>query len=154
MPYRCYPIDFEGSRQGQSTVSSNISNNCDLTLVLLVLALVPRPRLNLIRYFGVLAPNAKLRRLVVPCRSDGESNDNTEQEDPALTPRQHISWARLLKRVFNIDIQICPHCQGNLKILASIEDPPTIVKILKHLGLPTRAPPRARARHPDGFEFN
>jgi len=29
-------------------------------------ALVPRPRLHLIRYHGVLAPNDKLRALVVP----------------------------------------------------------------------------------------
>jgi hypothetical protein len=29
-------------------------------------ALVPRPRLHLIRFHGVLAPNAKLRPLVVP----------------------------------------------------------------------------------------
>ena len=30
------------------------------------LALVPRPRLHLIRFHGVLAPNAKLRREIVP----------------------------------------------------------------------------------------
>ena len=116
-------------------------------------ALVPRPRLNLIRYFGVLAPNAKLRPLVVPHPPDSDSRSVTEQDESAPTPRQHISWARLLKRVFNIDIHTCPHCQGNLKILASIEDPPTIAKILKHLDLPTRAPPRAPARLPDGFDF-
>jgi hypothetical protein len=29
-------------------------------------ALAPRPRLHLIRYHGALAPNAKLRALVVP----------------------------------------------------------------------------------------
>ena len=29
-------------------------------------ALVPRPRLHLIRFHGVLAPNAKLRSQVVP----------------------------------------------------------------------------------------
>jgi Putative transposase len=29
-------------------------------------ALVPRPRLHLIRFQGVLAPNAKLRREIVP----------------------------------------------------------------------------------------
>ncbi len=29
-------------------------------------ALVPRPRLHLIRFHGVLAPNAELRPLVVP----------------------------------------------------------------------------------------
>src|SRR5207244_5069353 len=33
-----------------------------------------------------------------------------------------------------------------------IEDPPVIVKILSHLGLPTRAPPRAPARRVDLFQ--
>jgi len=44
------------------------------------------------------------------------------------------------KRVFDIDIENCPNCGGALKIIAAIEDPPVIVKILSHLGLPTRAP--------------
>jgi len=50
-----------------------------------------------------------------------------------------MSWARLLKRVFDIDIEHCPNCGGALKIIAAIEDPPVIVKILSHLGLPTHA---------------
>src|SRR5262245_27071651 len=33
-----------------------------------------------------------------------------------------------------------------------IEDPPVIIKILNHLGLPTRAPPRAPARRVDLFQ--
>src|SRR5215813_11766489 len=56
------------------------------------------------------------------------------------TPR--MSWARLLKRVFDIDVEHCPNCGGALKIIAAIEDPPVIIKILSHLGLPTRAPAR------------
>jgi hypothetical protein len=32
---------------------------------------------------------------------------------------------------------------GTLKIIAAIEDPAVITKILTHLGLPIRAPPRA-----------
>ena len=39
-----------------------------------------------------------------------------------------------------------PELRRSLKIIAAIEDPPVIVKILTHLGLPTRAPPRAPAR--------
>jgi hypothetical protein len=54
-----------------------------------------------------------------------------------------MSWARLLKRVFDIDIEHCPNCGRSLKIIAAIEDPPVIDKILSHLGLPTRAPPRS-----------
>jgi hypothetical protein len=50
-----------------------------------------------------------------------------------------MSWARLLKRVFDIDR--CSNCGGTLKIITAIEDPPVIVRILAHLSLPTRAPP-------------
>jgi hypothetical protein len=50
-----------------------------------------------------------------------------------------MAWARLLKRVFDIDIEHCPDCGGALKTIAAIEDPPVIDKILGHLGLPTRA---------------
>jgi len=39
-----------------------------------------------------------------------------------------------------------------LKIIAAIEDPPVIVKILSYLGLPARAPPRSTARRVDLFQ--
>ena len=56
------------------------------------------------------------------------------------------SWAKLLKRVFEIDLEHCPNCGGQLKIIAAILEQPVIEKILTHLGLQARAPPRAPAR--------
>jgi hypothetical protein len=51
----------------------------------------------------------------------------------------------LLKRVFAIDMQRCPNCGGGeLKIIAAFLERPVIQKILTHLGLQARAPPRAR----------
>ena len=47
-----------------------------------------------------------------------------------------MNWARLLKRVFDIDLEHCPQCGGDFKIIAAIEEPAVIVKILTHLGLP------------------
>jgi hypothetical protein len=116
-------------------------------------ALVPRPRLNLIRFHGVLAPNAKLRPQIIPGRPD-TLNDTADDPDGALhhASSARISWARLLKRVFDIDVEHCPHCGGNLKIIAAIEDPSVITRILDHLGLPTRAPPRSPARSFDLLE--
>ena len=52
----------------------------------------------------------------------------------------------LAQTVFDTDIEQCPRCGGRLKIIAAIVDPQVIIKILTHLGLPARAPPRAAAR--------
>ena len=38
-----------------------------------------------------------------------------------------------LKRVFQIDIETCPHCGGTLRVIASIEDPKVIATILAHI---------------------
>ncbi len=117
-------------------------------------ALVPRPRLHLIRFHGVLAPNAKLRALVVPqgppahTQAPAESAAAAECEVETAQARPHrIGWARLLKRVFDIDMQHCPNCGGGeLKIIAAILERPVIEKILTHLGLDPQPPPRGRAR--------
>ena len=57
-----------------------------------------------------------------------------------------LSWAKLLKRVFEIDMEHCPNCGGEFKSIAAILEQPVIEKILTHLGLQARAPPRSPAR--------
>ena len=59
-----------------------------------------------------------------------------------------MTWAQRLKRVFGIDIEVCAHCQGKVKILAAIEDPPVIKQILTHLGLDPVAPRLSPSRGP------
>jgi hypothetical protein len=44
-----------------------------------------------------------------------------------------ITWAQRLKRVFNIDIETCCDCGGAVKVIACIEDPLVIKKILTYL---------------------
>ena len=112
-------------------------------------ALVPRPRLHLIRFHGVLAPNASLRGAILP----GPAQDTrVPSGEHAQGAPARMGWARLLKRVFDLDLEHCPQCGGNFTIFAAIEAPAVIVKILTHLGLPARAPPRAPARRLDLFE--
>jgi len=76
-------------------------------------ALIPKPRVNLTRYHGVLAPNHRWRGMVTPAkRGKGVKRiANTEVRSPA---ERHVaracpalsgmSWAQRLKRVFNIDM--------------------------------------------------
>ncbi len=64
-----------------------------------------------------------------------------------------MTWAQRLKRVFAIDIDTCRRCGGTLRVIASIEEPQVIERILEHLARdrqsldpahPSRAPPPAR----------
>ena len=113
-------------------------------------ALVPRPRLHLTRFHGVLAPHAKLRSKVVP-KSERAATAHTCEHAQAHSAPVRMSWARLLKRVFDIDIERCA-CGGNLKFVAVIEQPDVIEKILTHLGLSPQPPPIAPARRDWLFE--
>ena len=57
-----------------------------------------------------------------------------------------MNGARLLKRVFDFDLEHCPNCGGELKIIAAILEQPVIEKMLGHLGLDPQPPPKSRAR--------
>ncbi len=43
------------------------------------------------------------------------------------------SATQRLKRVFHIDIETCSECGGSVKVIACIEDPVVVKKILAHL---------------------
>jgi uncharacterized protein YbaR (Trm112 family) len=51
-----------------------------------------------------------------------------------------------MRRVFLIDVLECPSCKGRMRVIAAIDQPKLIARILTHLGLPARAPPLAPAR--------
>jgi hypothetical protein len=85
-----------------------------------------------------LAPNAGLRAAIVPGPSEKPGADAAHHAHEAPA---RMGWARLLKRVFGIDLEHCPQCGGTLKIIAAIEERAVIVRILTH-----RVCPRVRHR--------
>jgi hypothetical protein len=95
-----------------------------------------------------LAPNAAWRAAIVPPPpEEDDQGHEAQREEEGSGPRpRYIRWARLLKRVFAIDITTCPHCAGSLKIVAATTDPPVIRKILTAMGLSPHPPPRSPAR--------
>jgi 5,10-methenyltetrahydromethanopterin hydrogenase len=118
-------------------------------------ALVPKPRVNLTRYHGILAPNDRWRGLVTPARrGKGVKPASNAEVRSAAERHAAMTWAQRLKRVFNIDIVVCARCGGSIGVIACIEDQNVIERILAHLrdkeqntpalphlAPPTRAPP-------------
>ncbi len=119
-------------------------------------ALTPRPRINLILYYGVLAPRAAWRSLVVqfgtavrPGRRAG--SDDAADQDPGAAARpdgRDYHWAELMRRSMGLDVLACPRCGGRLTLIALIEDPVVIARFLRHLGLPHTIPEARPARPP------
>ena len=66
-------------------------------------------------------------------------NTSVPSDEHAHGAPARMGWARLLKRLFDLDLEHCPQCGGDMKIIAAIEEPEVIAKILMHLGLPARA---------------
>lgn len=102
-------------------------------------SLVPRPRVNLTRFSGVFAPHFKHRKLVVPRPIESQQGQDQKEVSEADKARG-MRWAQGLRRVFQIDVEKCPECDGKVRIIASIEDPKVITKILDHLGLDSQSP--------------
>jgi hypothetical protein len=113
--------------------------------------LVPRPRVNLLLYYGVLAPHAAWRAEVVPtARAEAEASGAVgppEADATVLASPAGRRWADLMRRAFEVDVLAC-RCGGRLRLLALLEAGTVTTRILRHLGLPTEIPAARPARAP------
>jgi len=114
--------------------------------------LVPRPRVNLVLYHGLLAPRAAWRAEVVPGAAPGATTTPSVDEPASDMMRRRsargASWADLMRRAFEVDVLACPRCGGRLRLIALIEASAVARRILTHLALPADVPPPALARAP------
>ena len=122
-------------------------------------AIVPPPRAHLVKWGGVFAPNSPLRRKVIlkpgvkkaarhkqcaEIKAGKASNDEDAAGEKKGQTLRGSSWARLLSRVFKVDVGRC-QCGGELRVIAAICNPYEARRYLRHAGLagepPARAPP-------------
>lgn len=75
-----------------------------------LIALIPPPKSHIIRYHGVLAPNSKWRKHIIPKGPSQVEGDNFKRN-------YWIPWADLLKRVFYDHLTKCEKCGHSLKIV-------------------------------------
>ncbi len=119
--------------------------------------LVPRPRINLILYFGVLGARAAARAEVVGRQgpeadrapgTDAPETAAASGDRAASAGGRNRSWATLMQRTFGLDVLACPRCGGRLRLIALIEQAAVIARLLGHLGLATEVPEPRPARSP------
>jgi hypothetical protein len=120
-------------------------------------ALTPRPRINLLLYYGILGARSAWRSrlrarepetpIVAGLGSTGVESSSSHPA-AAIPPRTNWLWAELMQRSFGFDVLAYPRCGDRLELIALIEDPKVIPRILSHLGLPTEVPAARPARSP------
>jgi len=116
-------------------------------------AMVPPPRVHMIRFHGVLAPHAAARAEIVPRRADEPAPARSltppdaqlglfeEGDDSEGTKVSRKPWAFLLRHVFKKDVTLCPECGGDMRWLEVARTPEAAAKLLADRGLGPRAPP-------------
>ena len=117
------------------------------------------------RFHGVFAPNAARRKLVVveglgklieeklgalavgPVGpSLGLMPAKPARPKRELTEEERFTWASMLRRIYSIDLTICPDCQGRLRLRRKVLDPAEAKKTIEAMGLSIRAPPTKPSR--------
>ena len=114
-----------------------------------LVSLIPPPRLHMIRYHGVFAPNSKWRKEVVSKTavvSEDHNNANDEGACHHGHSRRLLGWAQLMHRLFEIDVLQCPKCKGRMQRIAFITERSVIRKMLRASSLPADSPVIAPAR--------
>ena len=71
------------------------------------------------------------------CVFRGKGQGSVQPERSAIERQAAMRWAQRLQRVFGIDVERCVRCGKGVKVIASIEEPALIERIL--------APVRAQA---------
>jgi hypothetical protein len=106
---------------------------------------IPDARMHLVRYYAAYANRS--RRLYRG--EDGEVEVEASGVEGSVRRPSRASWARLLKRVFEVDL-VCPRCGGQMVVLSFLTDPEVVDRVLAHvreeeveLLFDPRAPPAA-----------
>ena len=60
----------------------------------------------------------------------------TEAERYGAARSCYWTWAAVMRRAFDLDVLRCPRCAGRLELIATIDDPAVIHRILAYLALP------------------
>ena len=122
-------------------------------LIARVLDHLPAPRQQLLRYWGFYSNVARGKRRPAASRlaaAAGPGEDSfcnagvttvlAVTDDEPFRRRARLTWAALIKRVYEIDPLLGPNCGAQMKIIAFITEYATLARILRHIQMPAQRP--------------
>ncbi len=115
---------------------------------------------HLVRYYGWYSNRSRGIRRLSGELATGPGNEldiDVTRPGARFQNRVKASWARLIRKVYEVDPLICPRCGGEMRIVAIIEQAPVIERILRHIGVwkpnpLSRGPPQPE-RWPKGWQI-
>ena len=98
----------------------------------------------------MFSSHARLRPQVVPRpRAAAGEPPPCEQAEPDpqtdFTSRRRLRWARLLARVFELDVLACPACSSRMVMVSFVTEPKAIRRMLDAVGYAADSPDAARS---------
>ena len=81
-------------------------------------------------------PRAEWRSAIIPKPAPAGARADAGARSPGRWP-----WARLLRRVFAIQVLVCERCGGARRILGAVTEPHAVRRVLTALGLAAEPPP-------------
>ena len=111
---------------------------------------IPDRGQHLTRYYG--AYSNRTREALFQNNSSRISPPQLEQHTTTGAKTSKLSranWARLIRKVFEVDPLLCGKCGSEMKIIAVVTDPKVVDRIIHHLdknALTARSPPPMSAQ--------
>jgi hypothetical protein len=127
---------------------------------------LPEPRSHLVRRYGLYSSRSRgawiAKPWLVRLAPEGWLQQHPQQPPPPMravpqdsaqpsvsTRESRSAWARLLAKVYEVDVLHCSRCGSPMKVLAVITDPSEVRRILLHLINTGVAPPSLEASLPN-----
>ncbi len=100
---------------------------------------VPEPRRHLVRYYGWYSNVSRGRRQQAEAETgevggaDAGLASRAARAEARDSRAMRRSWAKLIKRIYEVDPLVCPSCGSEMKVIALITEHDVVDAILRHL---------------------